>query len=335
MKKFLTAAARRRVSGELIEQVERAFEGFEQFAERNAGDREGLEAMLGVCLPEERQKYELASKEAIFKGFSQLRGIAKDTAVVARFRRPSESDPATLDSAVLVGDFGIYRSHPETGLGFTHSLLLPPSHMPAQFCTLSGQASTDVNDYLLPEFCSVPTPQFKFARVVANEITYDFTIKDIGLRATVDVVLARYSKALHSRYRTQDNPATESIAAQIEEPIKRLVQDVFLHKDVYPGSKPRLAVHDTIARGLVNIFDDPSRQQDRFRAHESIMPIPGGVQHAKLRGVPRYGEMIEHVCAKLGWNPEDFRGYRLEVQYPILGAQYSIGFDLPEKEGSG
>ena len=37
--------------------------------------------------------------------------------------------------------------------------------------------------------------------------------------------------------------------------------------------------------------------------------------------------MVRYVCGRLGWDPEQLRGYRCAIQHPFYGAQVCMVFD--------
>jgi hypothetical protein len=78
-------------------------------------------------------------------------------------------------------------------------------------------------------------------------------------------------------------------------------------------------------------FDDPEREYDKLVTHETIRELPGGLAGARLAHVPRYVEMLEYVYEQVGWDRKRIRGYRLDIQFPVYGAQYMMGFRIPER----
>ncbi|MEX2220018.1 MAG: hypothetical protein WD749_14800 [Phycisphaerales bacterium] len=186
---------------------------------------------------------------------------------------------------------------------------------------------------ILPEFSTAPLPRIE-PRMSDGIVTYTVAGEDVGLRSAVDLVVADQRCAALRRYAGQDGRRRIAIFRVIDTPTKRMTVDVFLHPEVYPGSSPELAIYNTVERGIVRIDTTPSRENDRFHQHDVIRPIAGGLANARLAHVPRYPEMLRHVCGKLGLAPAEFRGFRLDVHYPIYGAQYQFGFTLPHSPTS-
>jgi hypothetical protein len=174
--------------------------------------------------------------------------------------------------------------------------------------------------------------QFDIAKFGATTL-YSVAGAHVGLRSAVDLVMAEHRPGAMKRYRTPDGRRMSGVVNLPDIPMKRQTTDIFVHRDLYPDGAPLMGVYDTVPRGMVTALDDPAREIDRVPFEEAVRPIPGGMADAAMTHVTKYTEMLEHVCAKLGWDPRSFRGYRLDVSYPVYGAQYMIGFNLPEPPG--
>ncbi len=58
--------------------------------------------------------------------------------------------------------------------------------------------------------------------------------------------------------------------------------------------------------------------------------LGSGLARLRLLEFTRYTELLREVMEKLGWDPTEFRTYRLKLAYPLLGAQMTMAFDQPE-----
>ena len=52
-----------------------------------------------------------------------------------------------------------------------------------------------------------------------------------------------------------------------------------------------------------------------------------GLERAATDAWSRYGELMRSAFERLGWNADDFVGFRAEVAYPMWGAAYFAVFD--------
>ena len=70
---------------------------------------------------------------------------------------------------------------------------------------------------------------------------------------------------------------------------------------------------------------------DRLDMLASIQSLGHGLSRFHAREIPRYSEMIRFACSKLGWNEQEFRGYRCRLQFPFYGSQITMAFDPPAR----
>ncbi len=330
MKKLLSAAARRKVPSEVINQVSEAFDAFEQLVESDAGDRDEFESLLNAFLPEERAKQELASKQASFKAMSQLRGIASETDVGAMIFYPSDEE-GMIDRATLSCDFGLRRSRPETPIVFGSGDSRSRSdHLTSAMVAIDGSPCDGPMGILLPQFCTTPLPEFRIHEV-GDTMYWCMGGNDVGLRAAADLVLAERRRAVLPKYRPANGPLYGGASFSTTAPVKRMTLDAFFHRDVYPGVSPQLWIYDTAGRKPVRPIGDPNREFERLYMQETVRSLPAGLAGTRLPHVPRYIEMLEFVFNAVGLNPDEFRCYRLDVQYPLHAAEYILGFRLPER----
>jgi hypothetical protein len=236
------------------------------------------------------------------------------------------ADGRGVDRVTLNGQFGLRRVRPDAhiiiGSGDSSPLATP-------LVTLDGRPCDGPWGALLPQFSSAPLPQVE-THELGGMYFYRVAGQDVGLRSAIDLVIADRREGALPRYRVPGKPRFGGPTYAVEQPVKRGTLDVFLHRDVFPGVAPRLWVYDTTARGPISSFDDPTRVYDLLETQDTIRTLPVGLAGARLAHAPRYVEMLEHVYRTVGWDPTEFRGYRLDVQYPLPGMQYMLGFALPE-----
>lgn len=330
MQKLLKSAGRRRVPDAVTDRVSRAFDEYERLVADHAGSRSDFEMMVSAYLPGAREKAELAGKQAAFKGMSQVKGVMAEADFTAAFFIPNP-DGVTIDNAMIEGHLGIRRIWPGSQILFSDAVFGASS----QLRTLAGDPISSGQETLVPNFSTSPLPKFKHH--AAGTISYNSVLsQDIGLRSAVDLVRAMYRTSSHSRYRRPGKNATSGMIEVLEFPAKRLTLDVFVHESLYPNTTPELGVYDTSSDGIA-MYNDPAREHDRMHTHEVIRPIGNGFTQAKLTHIPRYVEMLQYVSDTCRLNPREYRGYRLDVQYPVHAAQYTIAFrkaDPPEESSA-
>lgn len=329
MERLLKSATKRKAPAGVVERVAGAFAAFEQLVESEAGDRAELDAMIAEFVPEIREKRDRAARVTAFKGISQIRGVAMEAHVGTFILHPS-ANGSTVDRATFSAYLGLRRLRPGSTIGFTTIGLSG-----ATVLTLDGRPPEEPHGILLPQFCSAPIPRFDVRR--NGEFTDYFVAGNaVGLSAAVDLVMGEYRPQAIKRYRQPEGRSMTGVMNLVDTPLKRMTIDVMVHSDLFPGGPPALEAYDFVPRGQVSQgIGDPTRERDKLTLYEHIRPIPGGIAGAGLPESPTYVKMLGHVCSTLGWQPGAFRAYRLEVDYPLYGSQYLIGFTLPEAPSNG
>lgn len=325
MHRFLKSASRRRIPAEQVQRVSRSFDDFERLVTVHAGSRSEFEALASAFVPEARVKQEQTAREAAYRAMSLVRGVSIETDLNAMFLHPS-GDGSTADWAYLSCVIGFRRLRPDTHVLFRYTAT-SDRHRNVMM-SLRGEPIDDQHTGLLDDFSTKPLPSFDVSQSKV-ETQYRLIDANIGLQGAVDIAMAFQHRKFYELYHCGRDRHAATIA-NIPMPVRRMVYDHYIHNDVYRGVLPRLYVHNYAARGLVLDYDQPVRDGDRLPAHETISALPGGMEGVPIPDSPRYHEMLRHVTDTLGWNPQDFRGYRLEVEFPIYGAQYAMAYELPE-----
>ncbi len=325
MERFFKAAARRGISPALLQRGSEALDDFDRFVREHAGDdRVALDAMVRSHLPEQREKYDLESRQIIYRGVSQFKGVTDESSLNVRLLHPS-ADGEAVDCAALTGEFGIRRSRP----GSTIILGVGSPTRESSPLALDGRPCEGPMGMVLPQFSSSPLPSIEVHKL-GSSLFHCVAGQDVGMRSAVDLVVADRSNRLFPRTRRPGGSALVGPAYGVDTPSKRITVEVHVHRDVYPGVRPELEVYDTSLRGVVTKCNDASRTFDRMHTRDTIHELVGGPAANRLPHIPRYVEMIEHLYTTVGWDPTQFRSYRLDVQYPMYGSQYLFGFRLPD-----
>ncbi len=303
----------------------KAVERFDHLIRAEAGDRSALDAMLSAWLPDARREFQLRRKQSAFRAMSQLIGASVETSLATVLLHPS-ADAGRLDVAWIFGMFGLKRHRPGTRVRLTSRRIAGPG-APRAPITLSGAAVDDLRGLRLDAFCSVPPPELE-VHEAGEVVRYTLADHGFGPNVSSDLVFAEVNLSeLESRVPVGAERKAYFFA-EVTTPAVRLVFDALVHRDVYPGSEPSLVVYDTVLEGVASV-NDPGRDLDRLPLEESIRPLGLGVDRFRAANVPRYAEILRLATEKLGWKPEDLRGYRCTVDFPIYGSQVTMVFTPP------
>lgn len=316
LRKLLRAAAKRKVNAVLIAQAEAAVREFERLIDEMAGDRSGLDAIISAWMPEVREKLELLSKQAVFKGMSHIRGVASEVGIVTQVLHPS-AQPNRIDLAFASSSVGLRRLRPGARIACT--IAHDPAHQ--QLLTLNGEPVEHGDGVVLEQFCSAPAPSFEVRRE-DTQTHYILTGDGVGLQQAINVTLAHVKRECLVRDRSASFFMTN------DTPTRRTILDVLVHESLYAGVDPVPAVYDTTVRGVAR-YGDRNRELDLLDVQASIEPLGRGIAGCRVAEAPSYVEMLTHLCQKLDWKALEFRGYRCAIDYPVYGSELCMVFRLP------
>jgi hypothetical protein len=181
--------------------------------------------------------------------------------------------------------------------------------------------------HLLPEFCSKPLPEFETISADGGWKTVNVRSDGVGRQSAVNLCFGDVSYGV---------PLTQTSRGQIQQygpwipfPTRVHLFDCLLHRpslgDIVPDfmlfrPKPGDSMDQMTAGGL------------HLPVRERFAKLGSGLDAVQTPDVPRYPAVLETATDALGWNPDEFDTYRLRIEYPALGTQSRIYFDVPELE---
>jgi hypothetical protein len=321
---LLTAAGKAAVDRQLIGRAEQALTAVEGLVTAEFGDWKELEAAISGWLPDTREQFEMANRQAAFRAMSNIKGVTAEAEVSVTLIHPGSANADWVDRAGITGICRMKRLRPGTPMGLLHgSSIAPPPG--TQRLSLDGKPiDPEHGAPLLRDFSSVPTPKFA-VRVEGDTVHYVLQGDDVGLGSVVELLFADIMRGRYPAH-SSVSPRPATPGALIDIPVKTLIVDVLVHEDVWPGVEPELRMYDTAGRGIANPTD-PARDMDRIDVLESIQNMGTQIGRFRTKEVGRYVEMVRFVCANLGWESSRFRGYRCRVDYPVYGTQVSMIFE--------
>lgn len=330
LRKLIQTAASRKAPQVVLDRLRGAVAEFEALVREQGGGRGSLAAIISAWVPEARARFEMESKQAAFRGMSQLRGTAARTMVQAAFLHPS-AKPERIDGLGIVGYSGLRRLRPGAPMHISTLRTGMAGAEDAPFTVAGERIDAMSADMLLREFCSEPTPEI-LIRPAGSVVHYLVAGDRVGLASAIDLFLGEYTPAVFGMRGTMradgTGPRHNTVAADIEICTEELVFDTLVHEDIWPGVDPDVAVYDTSMLGRINP-NDRERDIDRMDLLETTTPLGRGVQSCRIASVPRYVDMLRSVCAQRGWKESSFRCYRCHVHYPVYGTQVHILFAPP------
>ena len=311
------------IAGVPHEHVRSALDAVDQFDHliRNQyGTRAALNAALSVEHAHTRDKFEQSSRYQVFKGMSQILGVQSKVWMTCMLMTPSKADKNGIDISTIHGTSGLRRLRPDMPIMLAYGI--PPKYRANR--QSPEQLGLDLTEF----FSHTPAP---LTVVEENgQIINTFAPEIEGKDALYDMLASVHIPGGSNRFAAPGR-TMRGTSVIPDVPVVTLISDVILHGDIFEGNDPSLFVYKTMGKGGADI-EDSARDIDRVETNDEIVELGIGLANLGLADIPRYPEMVNHLCKQNGYDPSEFRTYRLQVQYPVYGFQYVIAFEVPQVE---
>ncbi|MFT5153136.1 MAG: hypothetical protein ACI841_003136 [Planctomycetota bacterium] len=316
-----------RQSGAPSEQVDRfahAKHEFEAMIELHAGDRATLELMLDSSGIHTEGDLLESSRRLAFQGNSGIFGIQARTRLRSAFLAPNVSRPDMVDLAQVSGLIDLRRFRPNACWPLFHRSDFNDDGTPREVSVeaIDTSSGTSSDSMLWPEFCSSPLPE---VRVVGTRFgsRYELIGERVGNSALATCVYGGIVREFATRYRDEENSRGE-FYADINAPTENLIFDMIVHKEIAKEMElqVRLLQIDTASEALSTSV---------IPCSETIRTLGVGRPRVSTPLAPTYGRITEGVFKRMGWNAEDFRAWRFEMECPPLPSKVVLSYELPAR----
>jgi len=324
LRRLLEAAEPRLEDEAVLERARAAVSAYDRLIRSVAGDRGRFDTLLTGWLPEAREKVDLLCRQSVYRGMVGLRGSSGDVKLSVAIMHPSE-DAQHVDLLWLIGVMGLQRLRPGVRVRFASRHLNAPAAAGA--VDSEGQAGND-SGLDLDRFTPEPRGRMGVQRV-GSAVHFLLDEPAVGNDAAVNVMVSTLTRRCMNRYEANPaSPRRRGPVAEIDLPLKELVFDALVHRDLFPDREPRADVYDTAFLGLPSV-NDPTRATDRLDVRPTVQRLADDPGRLRLAEHPSYEALIRHACGRVGWDPAEFRVYRARMEYPLYGTSVHLTFEAP------
>lgn len=338
LRQAIDAVKQHRSDPAAAEQAEAALaavEALDELIRRMAGSqrrlRQRLEADIAFGAEPRGPGDDIAARRALFRSAAEIVGRWSDTAILMSIIRPVPSEPELTETVRVQGRIGhVWRGSAvplELAAVTPDNMALPdPDRRDgASMSTLGARpARGDSPDALLRPFCSEPLPRVT-SRVLGKQTIHVVDPKDEPGREPLDLVMA-HRRATPDRHPATMDPPIGEVSSLVVYPARKMVTDVYLHRDIAHRCVPSAELH--LGGFSSGTPGRRARWSTRFPGDPTLMCLGGGLSRSATPYYERHAELTQHVFERIGWDPEQFIGYRCEVQYPVWQAAYCMLFDF-------
>jgi hypothetical protein len=316
MERFLRAAAKS-APVSLADDVESAYDAFEQLVKDLAGDRDTFDAMLTLQRPQDGAGLQKLRRSA-HRANAAVWGVSCRCGIrtLVFHQRPTGEQ----DSLLISGRIGLQRLYADALVSISASsrtwggsFLQPGAHPKIVIAECE----------LIEPACSRPLPRLD--RVIdAERVSRDFL--------TIDGVGKRGESTFFWRNLSRDIPGLSNpphgISAHCVVPTELVLLDLIIPRGWLEKPSARAWISPDTTRLAI---PDPSGQY-RLPFEGEAQHLGSALSNLHSAAAPQYADLVQSEIARLGWDDTEFEIFRLEVQYPVL---HSAAHLCVEETGKG
>ena len=168
---------------------------------------------------------------------------------------------------------------------------------------------------LMPEFCSQPIAQLRTTTIDESNKRYELPASDVGLSSAIDVVLGWSWPSDMPKYQRQAGDIGEH-GIMISTPVELVVLDVWIHRSLDFAMNPRVRVYSQLPSGPR--YPHEGRDTGVLPLPDKVIDLGFGARAATMAEYPRHTQLLQTGMDQLGWDADDFRGYRFRLNYPPI-----------------
>ncbi len=327
LRKFVAAASTAAGMKSSDRAASAAVDAFDALVREVAGSQTRLirrlrsESTAATSASEPQRSAEIDARRRLFHDAADVLGVTVDLLPHVGLIRPVPGQPDQTEGARAFGLLGLkwddgplpVRSYASAHHGDADELIAQMQHS-----SLSDRLSP--HQGILPEFCSTPLPALTARESPGMTV---LTIDPPSNKSAIDLVFGQ-------RWGTDKHPTCydEPVWSQfvgIKRPTRRLVFDVYMHRSMAMSCVPAIGAY----RWCPDITADPLKHWDeRLPGRLTLELLGPGLTNAGSPAWPRQGELARFVFNEIGWDPDEFVGFRCDAAYPIWNSAFFMSFDF-------
>jgi hypothetical protein len=292
-----------------------AVEEFRQMIQLHAGDRATLERMSAGPASQATRRQREAHRKLSYRGNSCTWGVQAELQLMASFLAPSAT-PGMTDLAKVVGLMGFCRLRPDAiwPMTTTGTWNDYPDGDPLAEMPLDLDYAREHGMPLLPEFSTDPPPALNMREVGTLQVI-ELSEGPVGMTGSVSCLFGVQKREFGPIHRSEQN-TQNSYFTLLSTPAEAVIADLFIHRDLGVAGTVEAFLRSQLNTRVAGVHDG------KFRGEPLPLDEPlaslGSPPAVMTPEFPRYGQLMDWVCERMGWNFEEFEGVRVRMAYPPI-----------------
>lgn len=312
----MAGAKKQGVSAALVTKGTAEIDRFAALIRDRYGTRAALDAAIRPHTGTLRERVDHAGRAEVFKGMSRILGVEAKTWLTSMLFTPSTDDASFCHVTTVHGAIGLRRLRPDTPVYFSFGP--PPSDR-------GHDRALSVDEMSFDDLCE-NQPARVVTEMVGGRLVHRLLDERLGKDAVMDMLSVSVDARGSRRY-ADEQSALRGVSLFVDIPVRVMVCDVVIHRDIFPGATPELIVFNPGARGPANP-NDPSRTVDRVDVSATVESVDSD-ERFTIDEVPGYTEMMARVFDRLGKDASEYRVHRVRLSYPVTAFQHVVAFRAP------
>lgn len=341
--KFIEACVLRGAESGVVERAKQAANAFEETLRAFPGGRGGLMTALAESIPlgagmnlagekAARPSEERAARRAAFNAATYLQGIWLEGSIHGMFIGPG-SRPGKLDQALVNAVVGMkrLRSGPPVTVGGLYGSPLTQG-LPTRVTLDGAPILDDARVVFLREFCDGPVD-----RVHVEKRDRSFLLwldrEDPPLDQPATLVYGVRSIDFIDEFKSEKfHFACTNF--MVRRPTRLFVLELLVWKGALDGHEPVLYISMEPQRVPDPILGPPADGHECLEHSGGFVKMGQGFAEAGGTHADAFVPIFKESMKRLGWDPEGFVRYRLEIEYPLAFVGLQVWIELGEKARS-
>lgn len=298
---------------------------FEEVVHEHAGDFGTLELILDSMGGAGSGARLEQSRRLAFRGNSGLWGLQARVRSTTTFVAPNHDAPSMLDIAIVGGVVDFRRLRP----GIRWPLFRPrqfhddgtPINLGPREEPLDPDGAGPESPMLVREFCSPNLPEI---RAIKTRLGWDYEMGDgpVGNRGAFTCFFGRIVRQATARWRSEQDPVLD-LLSHVSMPVETMLFDVLVHRELESLMSPMVLLLAATDGG------GPGAADQSIPLEARPIELLGRPPTLGTALIPKYEALTALVFRRGGWDPLDFRAFRLTVKYPPMHAVTVLRSELP------
>lgn len=295
-----------------------------------AGDRKAFEMMAADLARGSDLRIDVEHRRQLYLGGSYVWGVRARLALRADIIGPAPRGKH-LDCATIRGFVDVERLRSDAPWLLEAPFVVDDrgtKPVPTRLVPLDPDADrAAAAPHILREFSTDPLPTLRPPAVKRPTRALELAEGGVGSEGRFTIFQGSLLRGIQP-VRTSKRHHGIFQLSKHRTPVERSVFDLIVHESLV-GSKahPEAILYSDLNSTPSTFLHEST---DRIPAGLAVDALGSGVRRAKLDGFARYGELLEHAFASLGWSPSEFHLFRVEAPYPPVPS--TLSFELPLEE---